>query len=199
MNLARLAAATELLDDLRPNPDKACGGCTACCSSVPVKEIGLKAWTRCPHLHAPFSTRVGCSIYPNRPHSCQLWSCGWRVTDWPDDCRPDRAGVIVDPMEDLVWVNGKELAVARFWVRPGHEEHFDRDPAQMLILAIIDAGMGVIWDMPPDKNGQRLARLLWRNEAGNLEYGPPTATSETGMTVGERFHRARKIAKAGVK
>jgi hypothetical protein len=140
-----LAKVAELLNSLKPYPGKSCGTCTACCATVPVKEIGLKAFTRCPHLRA-LPEMPGCSIYPRRPHSCRVWICGWLGADWPDDCRPDRCGVVVDPMQDLVWLDGKELPVVRLWVLPGREAAFHDDPVRALVLAIIDTGMGVIWD-----------------------------------------------------
>jgi hypothetical protein len=187
------AQVAELMDNLRPYLGKSCGSCTACCSSVPVKEIGLKAWTRCPHLHSLPSIHTGCSIYSRRPSSCRVWSCGWLVADWSDDLKPDRCGVIVDPMEDLVWVNGKELSVTRLWVLPGHEDDFNRQPVLALILAIIDGGMGVIWDMAPDKTGQALSRLLLRQD-GKLQMGPPTPPTpenQMRMNFAERYWRSR--------
>jgi hypothetical protein len=126
-----------------------------------------------------------------------MWICGWLGADWAADLRPDRCGVVVDPMQDLVWVEGKEMAVVRFWVLPGHEEDFQRQPAHALILAVIDAGMGVIWDMAPDKSQQQLARLLFRDGDGRLTMGPPTPPTpdqEVGMSVGERYWRAAQLS-----
>jgi len=187
---SRLDIAAELADNLTPYPGKICGGCTACCSTLAVRELGLPNWTRCPHVRTPPDAVTGCSIYANRPNSCRAWICGWRAADWADDCRPDRCGVIVDPMPDLVWVNGEELPVARLWVLPGHEEAYRRDPVQALVLAIVHAGHGVLWDMAPNKEGQRLAQVIRRNAAGQIEMSYPTASSDTGMSEAERSFRA---------
>ena len=93
-------------------------------------------------------------------------------------------------MPDLVWVNGEELPVARLWVLPGHEEAYRRDPVQALVLAIVHAGHGVLWDMAPNKEGQRLAQVIRRNAAGQIEMSYPTASSDTGMSEAERSFRA---------
>ena len=140
---SRLDIAAELADNLAPYPGKICGGCTACCSTLAVRELGLPNWTRCPHVRTPPDAFTGCSIYATRPNSCRAWICGWRAADWADDCRPDRCGVIVDPMPDLVWVNGEELPVARLWVLPGHEEAYRRDPVQALAFFELAAQGGL--------------------------------------------------------
>jgi len=62
----------------------------------------------------------------------------------------------------------------------------------MLILALIDGGMGVIWDMAPTPAGERLARVL-RRYKGRLEIGRPTpATPDVRMSEAERYFRARE-------
>jgi hypothetical protein len=189
----RLDQIAELVDELTPYPGKTCGGCTACCSVVPVRELGTKAWQRCPHVRTPPAAHVGCSIYADRPGSCRLWICGWLGADWPDKLRPDRCGVIVDPAEDLIGINGRETVAARIWVLPGFEEAWNEDPVRTLILSIVDAGYAVLWDMPPDPDGQRLARVFWKDDAGRFSVGPPTPATGSALSEAERYWRAREL------
>lgn len=124
-----------------------------------------------------------------------MWSCGWLLGDWgeDDDLRPDRCGVIVDPMDDVIWIGGREVPVVRFWVMPGHEDDYCRDPVQALILALIDAGHTILWDMSPNEEGRRLARAILKGPDGRLNITNPTCAQDTGMTEGERFWRAQDL------
>ncbi len=74
-------------------PDRACGDCTACCTTLTVDSPDFKkpAETPCVHLGAR-----GCGIHAVRPHICRTWFCGWRrVASLPDAARPDRSGLLV--------------------------------------------------------------------------------------------------------
>lgn len=180
------------LSDLKPFPGKSCGSCTACCTVVPVRELGLKGWHRCPHVRTPPASAVGCSIYPKRPLSCQLWSCGWLASDWPDEYRPDRCGVIVDPLEDVAWFDDKETVTIRFWVLPGCEDNWERDPAKTLIMTVVHNGFAVLWDMPP-KDGVQLARGFLLDSEGIIKVTPPTAINPKAPSERDRFKRAQQL------
>jgi hypothetical protein len=74
-------------------PDRTCGDCTACCTTLKVDSPDFKkpAETPCAHLGPR-----GCSIHAIRPTICRTWFCGWRrVADMPDEARPDRSGLLV--------------------------------------------------------------------------------------------------------
>jgi len=74
-------------------PDRACGGCTACCTvlTVDTPEFSKPADTPCTHL-----TTRGCGIHEARPPICRAWFCAWRrMAALPDDARPDRSGLLV--------------------------------------------------------------------------------------------------------
>lgn len=74
-------------------PDRVCGDCTACCTTLTVDSPDFKkpAETPCVHLSAR-----GCGIHAVRPHICRTWFCGWRrVAAMPDTARPDRSGLLV--------------------------------------------------------------------------------------------------------
>jgi hypothetical protein len=179
----------ELIKALTPHPGKSCGSCTACCSTLAVKELNLPNWTRCPHVRSPPDAHTGCSIYSTRPPSCRVWICGWLGADWGDDYRPDRCGVIVDPMPDLVWVNGEELPVIVLWVLPGYEEAYTDDAVRAMIQAILDTGTGILWSMAP-RDGQLLSRLIQGNSRHLIISQPFAPSADTEMNEAERGVRA---------
>jgi hypothetical protein len=153
-----------------------CGGCTACCSSVPVKEIGLRQYQRCPHLREVFDAKgPGCGIYANRPYSCSSWACLWLKSDWPAELRPDRLGIVVDEIVDIVKINGEELPAAQIWVLPGHDDDWRSEAASNIIAALVEEqGTAVVWRMAPGTH----AIVFWRNPAtGNIERSEPHRAS----------------------
>lgn len=152
---------------LAPAPGKSCGSCTACCEIVPVEELKLAAFKRCPHM----VWHRGCSIYNIRPHSCRLWSCGWLIGDLPDKYRPDKIGIICDPVPDLIRINDEEHVAAQFWVLPGHENDWKRSAAaQRLIIARLNTGMCVLWRTRDPKTGDQIAMVLGKSPDGSYWY-----------------------------
>jgi hypothetical protein len=171
--------------------DRSCGGCTACCQVVPVRELNLKAHQGCPHVRDMLNAAgPGCSIYSKRPRSCQAWNCGWLENDWEADLRPDRCGVVVDTILDLIMVDGVERPAAQLWVLRGHEEDYQKDPARALILAILHSGVAVIWRLP-DGSG----RGFYVAPDGKVCSGiaPYSKDAQLGP-VAERIARAHKMA-----
>ncbi|WP_303758641.1 YkgJ family cysteine cluster protein [Sphingobium yanoikuyae] len=82
---------TALLGAILPN--RACGDCTICCTILTVDTPDFKkpAGEPCKHLSSH-----GCTIHAERPHICRTWFCAWRrVSDMPDEARPDRSGILV--------------------------------------------------------------------------------------------------------
>lgn len=72
---------------------RACGGCTVCCTIMPVVELRKTARQACDH-----ATETGCAIHPERPQSCRDFLCVWLRggVGGGDDTRPDRLGVMFD-------------------------------------------------------------------------------------------------------
>jgi hypothetical protein len=81
--------------------NRQCGDCQLCCKLLPVRELDKRAGQRCKHQ----KHHKGCSIYPDRPAACQLWSCRWLTdADTTALARPDRAGYVIDMLPDEIAV-----------------------------------------------------------------------------------------------
>jgi len=79
-----------------------CGGCTACCDALEVKDIILvkPAGIKCPH-----SCDIGCSIYDNRPQGCRGFDCVYLLEqDSPLELRPDKTGVIFEKVTTKIFL-----------------------------------------------------------------------------------------------
>lgn len=176
-------------EPLKPFPGKSCGGCVACCEIVPVKELHLPAFTRCPHV----VTHRGCSIYNIRPSSCRMWACGWLIGDLPAEYRPDKLGVVCDPLPDVVRINGEERVAAQFWVMPGHEEDWQNNRRVAdLIAARLDAGLCVLWRIRDAKTGGQTARVFGMEKDGSRWFSDITPGTNFA-DEGERLWRAQKM------
>ena len=64
-----------------------CGACSVCCTAMEVKELRKPEGVRCLYL-----TDQGCSIYENRPESCRVYECGFRMYPLDKKLRPDKSG-----------------------------------------------------------------------------------------------------------
>lgn len=170
-----------------------CGSCTLCCQLVPVEEINLPAFTRCPKLRSVVATAPGCSVYANRPRSCVAWSCHWLQEDWPDELRPDRCGVVVDILPDLIMLNGAEMPAMQIWAAPGYEMSFDTQPVLAIVLAIVEQDHAVIWRWR-GADGKQTGRALFRDpKTKQLVASPETLPDmkfSKDMPQRERLRRA---------
>ena len=109
--------------------NRECGDCQKCCTLMPVEEIGKPGLTRCKHQ----KSALGCKIYPNRPHSCRIWSCAWLVDRGTVDLpRPDRAHYVIDCWPDTIYINhiaGENgqipQAAIQVWCDPHHPDAWD--------------------------------------------------------------------------
>lgn len=71
---------------------RVCGGCTACCKSMPIRELNKSIGVWCRHC----DVGVGCRAYADRPSSCRDFRCQWLMGVGEDIDRPDRVGIILD-------------------------------------------------------------------------------------------------------
>ena len=100
-----------------------CGECQLCCRLLPVRELKKLANKRCQHQRF----RKGCSIYSERPISCQLWSCCWLIgRDTETLARPDKSHYVIDMMPDFVDVETDgvrhQVEVVQIWCDPRFRE-----------------------------------------------------------------------------
>lgn len=75
---------------------KTCGSCNLCCKLLGIGELKKPAGKWCPHV----KLGVGCSIYKDRPSSCQEFQCFWIVDpNAPDNERPDKVHAFLASLE----------------------------------------------------------------------------------------------------
>lgn len=115
-------------------PDRTCGGCTACCTTLKVDtpEFRKPAGKPCPHLGDG-----GCSIHAVRPTICRSWFCGWRrLAALPDAARPDRSGLLVSLSFERHPRNCFEGVAITVRALPGRA--IDREMARVVLDAVCD-------------------------------------------------------------
>lgn len=166
-----------------------CGPCTACCTLVPVAELDKRSFTRCARLQPAAATSPGCRIYGARPESCRRWSCQWLTEGWDEDLRPERCGVIFDPIADLVWINGAELPVVQAWVMPGTKlERLREPPIAAVIAAAAAGGHAVLFRLGP-----KLTFVVWRQNGQFFASEPKPPSDRLGNET-ERLQRALRLS-----
>jgi len=75
-----------------------CGGCTACCTVLP---IGTPELRKRPGVACAQCGAEGCRIYETRFPICRTYFCGWHTLAMlGEDWRPDRSGIIVSPRKE---------------------------------------------------------------------------------------------------
>ena len=75
-----------------------CGACRVCCKLPDIPELGKPRDTWCRHA-AKSKGGPGCSRYESRPEVCRSFECGWLSGLGEDQDRPDKAGVLWQPLE----------------------------------------------------------------------------------------------------
>jgi hypothetical protein len=175
---------------------KSCGGCTACCSVMPVDDPALKkaAYRDCPLLRPHFASQgPGCSIYGKHPRACAVWSCGWLLSpDLPLQLRPDRCGVVMDPIVDLIRVDGAEHPAAQFWAIPGREDAYLDETVAGAISGALEQVPFVLWRQR-GADGKQWARAITKDGQGDIHVGPLAPSTAALGTEIERFARADEL------
>jgi len=88
-----------------PSADKQarqCGACKLCCMLPDIPSMDKPIDTWCQHAD-PTNPEYGCTDYANRPAGCRSFSCGWLRGMGDENDRPDKLGVMFQPVfhEDL--------------------------------------------------------------------------------------------------
>lgn len=73
-----------------------CGECTLCCTVTRVPEL-----KKAENYACNYCTDEGCSIYDERPVSCQGFRCSWLDGELGDDMRPDKLHVVLEKLPDV--------------------------------------------------------------------------------------------------
>ena len=181
-------------------PAKSCGGCTLCCTLVPV-ELGGAQKTR---VHAvPASARpvprrrARLRHLPDAP--APLPRLELRLADQSrssPELRPDRCGVVIDPVVDLIKVNGDEQPAAQLWVAPGHEMAFEKEIVAAMILGLLKQVPFVLWRQR-GADGAQWARAICRTGDGVLGVSPLTKSAYNLGTELERWARVDQLMGKG--
>jgi hypothetical protein len=167
-------------------------GCTLCCHLVPVKEIGLRSFTRCTMVRTLPSWPIGCAIHHTPPRSCRAWSCVWlQNPEWDEALNPERCGVVFDENPDLVRIEGVEHPCLQAWVRPGTPEGFwHEQPVLAVVLAAFDRGLGVLFRLDP-----QTCCAVWRDANGDHRYSGPRK-QQMWEPDGTRLPRAAALVRS---
>lgn len=99
-------------------PKRECGGCTVCCTVLPIQSDGLQkqSGTACPHC----DEGAGCTIYDRRPRACRAFLCGWRELAFiPEELRPDRCGILIVADPNDVPAGYRKMPGVKFVVTGG--------------------------------------------------------------------------------
>ncbi len=140
-------------------PGRECGECHMCCDLLTPDRTKRKRATDTPCPN--YSRRDGCALQDHRPPACATWHCAWRELEWlPDECRPDRFGMMLTVERD-----------------PAHPEappfFLGRAPDVSTYKSLL--AQDVLWLL--------MQRLPVRVEVGNqqIDYGAP------GRPINPRF------------
>lgn len=83
---------------------RSCGDCQACCRAIRVQtDPEDKHQIQKPH-HQPCQHQgaKGCGIYEERPRCCAVFTCMWLHGWGRNSDRPDRLGLIFEPVNPLL-------------------------------------------------------------------------------------------------
>jgi hypothetical protein len=77
-------------------PKRSCDECDACCYTMEILEIKKYQYHNCVHQ----KPEGGCEIWgkKERPNSCNTWNCAWLFGWYPEECRPDKSGIVFYPV-----------------------------------------------------------------------------------------------------
>lgn len=74
-----------------------CGGCTVCCTVLPIETPELR---KVPGVACQHCADSGCAIYETRFPICRTYFCGWHSVPLGPEWRPDQSGVLISSLND---------------------------------------------------------------------------------------------------
>lgn len=122
-----------------------CGTCTLCCRLTEVPELA-KPFNKWCNFCNPDQ---GCSIYSERPESCQTFACVWLRKGLHEKLRPDHCKVLFEILNETTF-----LAI----VHPVHPDVWKTGITAKLISEILRDGISIVIITPGKPNGLLLAK-----------------------------------------
>lgn len=126
----------------RHRAERACGDCRICCKLPDIPELNKPRDTWCRHTSLRDGT-PGCSIYDDRPGVCREFRCAWLDGLGTDRDRPDKLGVMWQPIRvpdgtaegapGLAFVETRPGALQEPRVRALLAEFTARKPGQIVV------------------------------------------------------------------
>jgi hypothetical protein len=140
---------------------RSCGDCSLCCKLIHVVELNKPHDTWCMHCKPG---RGGCSIYADRPPSCQGFQCGWLASKGVvgDEWRPTRSKMII------INEDGPGMRIV---VDPAFPNAWRREPYHSQLLAAIRYGTPVMIRVG--------LRAIGLNADGTEHEGPIVGRNQT--------------------
>lgn len=130
--------------DGEPIAGRECGACNVCCVALTINDPALQKpqGYRCRNALPDHS----CAIYPDRPHTCREFNCGWRLLKWvKESLRPDRSGVLIKLHGEVLPTGEKRLGISVTLLRPAA---LKADGLAETLAAAVAAGRPVFLIIP---------------------------------------------------
>jgi len=109
-----------------------CGSCTLCCKLLGVKELSKPDGVWCKFCNKSGGSPGGCTIYANRPDSCQEFQCGYLINHLPEEFRPDRVKMVITGTSE-------EIGAHIIHVDPNYPGAYREGNGKRLIEALLAA------------------------------------------------------------
>src|SRR5262245_40783104 len=145
-----------------------CGGCTLCCKLMGIPELEKKPGKWCTHC----AVGQGCKIYADRPESCRVFDCMYRLGPPGTDIklRPDKCKVVIAPTTNPMIISAH--------VDPGYPDAWKKEPVHSLLKRFAASGLMVVIG-PPNS----LEKIVLKKGAmpgminqSNVIFTPPDAS-----------------------
>lgn len=117
---------------------RSCGDCRVCCRLPDIPELDKPINTWCKHTDLE-TAGGGCGIYEDRPKTCREYECAWLSGLGDEHDRPDRLGVMYQPITltdgspGLAAVEAIDGAFDRPRVRAQLARYSDSKPGQLVM------------------------------------------------------------------
>ena len=115
---------------------RSCGGCTVCCKT----HIGDEMKTTGDEYCDCCQIGKGCSIYEERPFTCEVYRCIWVCGKGEESDRPDRLKIVMD-LKGVSFYE-EEIVAINFW--EVEEGAISQPRVQQIMVANLEVGNVVV-------------------------------------------------------